>query len=338
MHAGFLEIYDKYLDFKKSKITEGSFKSLKKLRGKIEKLELIKKRKLYLSDMTLDWFQKFVKLMSNGRLGKCTNSTLRHYVTLINGFLSHCQIFGYKVNMDYIKFREFMKLYKPPKFDRPVLLDEELAALWNFESYLLKNGKRSFLTLYKQKVRDLFVFQTQVGFRWGDVGRLKKGDIIEKNGKYYINNFTTQKRKSNVSVQLNQLAMRIIRMYCKRFDVLSNKSYIFKDVPDCSNATHQLKWIAKKANLDRKVEVQIGRLEKVKKLKKTIYQVISTHIARSKFATDWIMAGKDVYKLKTILGHASVKTTERYIRTLPGWIPNGIETEMSQETKSLFNL
>lgn len=338
MNAGFLEIYDKYLELKQPNITEGSFQTLKKLKVKIEKYEVLKKKRIFLADMTLEWFQLFSKAMVNGRIAKCTNGTLRLYMNCINSFLKHCHIFGYKVNQDNIKFREFMKLYKRPKFDRPILLDEELADIWNYKSYKTKSGKEIPLTKYKTYIRDLFIFQCQIGIRWSDISRLKRNDIVLHKGKYYINNFTTKKTKSNIFVQLNELAMKVIRMYCKRFDKMSPKNCIFKNVENCSNATHTLKWIAQKVNLDRVVEIQKGKLDKVKIFKKKIYQIISTHKARAKFATDWIINGKSIYKLKIILGHASVKTTERYIRTLPGWIPDGVETELNQQTKLLFNL
>lgn len=196
MNAGFLEIYQKYLDFKQPNITKGSFETLLKLKVKIEKYQKLKKRKLFLSDMTLEWFQSFTKYMVNGKIAKCTNGTLQLYISCINSFLGHCQIFGYSVNMDYVKFREFMKLYKRPKFDRPILLDEELATIWNYKSFFRKNGKEVFLTDHKKKIRDLFVFQCQIGIRWSDISRLKRGDIVLHKGKYYINNFTTQKNKN----------------------------------------------------------------------------------------------------------------------------------------------
>lgn len=132
--------------------------------------------------------------------------------------------------------------------------------------------------------------------------------------------------------------MIVIKRYCKRFDKMSSRSFIFKNVEACSNATHILKWIAEKSKLTRVIEIQKGRLEKVKKYKKKVFEIISTHKARAKFATDWIIQGKDIYKLKIILGHASVKTTERYIRTLPGWIPDGIETELDNVRREMFQL
>jgi len=338
MNASYIEVYNKYLEFKKPNISEGSFKTLEKLRDKIKKYEQAKKKVLHLSDMTVEWFQHFIKGLTNGKYGKCTNGTLKLYVICINGFLNHCEVFGYMVNRDYIKFKEYMKAYKVPKFNRPIITDEELANLWKHKGYHRLNDVFVPLTNYNEKVRDLFVFQTQVGFRWGDISRLTRGDIITNNGKYYVNNFNTEKRKVNVSVQLNDLAMLIIRKYSKRFDKLSAKTVVFKDVPDCSNANHKLKWVAKKAGIARKVEVQKGRLDKVKKVKLPLSKVISTHIARAKFATDWIVAGKDIYKLKIILGHASIKTTERYIRTLPGWLPDGIDTDMNESQKLLFEL
>lgn len=338
MNAKFIEIYEKYLDFKRGKITEGSYSSLEKLRDKIEKYEKAKRKPLYLSNMTLEWFEHFIVGMTNGKYGKCTNQTLKLYINLINSFLKHCEVFGYKVNKDYIKFKEYMKSYKVPKFDRPFLLDEELATLWKYEGFYRINGKFVPITPDKQKVRDLFVFQCQVGLRWSDIARLRKGDIVQRRGQYYISNFLTQKTKKRISVQLNQLAMIVIRRHCKRFDQLADKTFIFKGVSLCSNATHTLKWVAEKSKLDRLVEIQKGKLEKIKIKKKRIHEVIATHFARSKFATDWIIAGKDIYLLKIILGHSSIKTTERYIRTLIGWIPEGVETNMKQDTLELYGL
>lgn len=338
MNATFQELYKKYLKYKKPTLEIGSYQSLLKLKTKIEKYEAKQKKILLLSDMNLNWFSQFVKGLSNGKYGKCTNGTIKHYIILINGFLHQCTIFGYSVNKDYIKFREYAKSIKLPVYDKPILLDEELAELWKFDGFENKSGKFIPITPYKAKVRDLFILQCQVGLRWGDISRLKRQDLICKNGKWYIINFTTQKRKTKVSVQLNSLALKIVFRYCPKMESMPRNQPIFRNVADASNATHILKWIAAKCNLTRLILVKKGKLDKVIIAKKTMAALISTHMARSKFATNWILAGKDIYKLKIILGHSSVKTTERYIRTLPDWIPDGIDTELSEETARLFSL
>lgn len=329
MNAGFLEVYQKYLTFKKNTIEPGSYESLLKLRGKVIAYEKKQKRTLLLSEVTMDWFKHFTKGLSNGKYGKCTNSTIKLFVGLVNSFLKQCQIFGYTVNQDYIKFRELLKNYKIPKFDRPVLTDEELAAIWNYKGFYAKNGKFIKITSWKKKVRGLFVFQTQVGFRWSDIKRLKRKDIVERNGKFYVVNFTTKKSNTDVSVQLNQLALKIIFRYAPKFLTMPVNQPVFKKVETCSNATHVLKWISEKVNLKREVVIIKGKLKKIIKKVKYIYQVIATHIARRKFATDWMMAGKDIYLLKIVLGHSSIKTTEKYIQNLIGWIPKGLETTLN---------
>ena len=338
MNATFQELFKKYLEYKKPTIEDGSFQSLLKLRGKIENYELKRRKPLLLSDMSLDWFNHFTKGLANGKYGRCTNGTIKHYIILINGFLNQCTIFGYTVNSDYIKFREYFKSIKVPDYDKPILLDEELVSLWKFKGYTNKSEKFIPLTAYKKKVRDLFIFQCQVGLRWGDISRLKRQDLLHKNGRWYIINFTTQKRKAKVSVQLNQLALKIIFTYCPKMATMPKNKPIFRSVADCANATHILKWIANKCELYRKIVVKKGKLDKVIVKRKTMAALISTHMARSKFATEWIIAGRDIYTLKIILGHSSIKTTERYIRTLPDYVPEGIETDLDAEALELYGL
>lgn len=338
MNATFQEIFTKYLKEKKPHIEPGSYHSLIKLRDKIEMYEQKQKKTLLLSDMNLDFFNHFVKGMATGKYGKCTNRTLKLYINIINGFLSQCTIFGYTVNDDYIKFRERLKRLKVPKSDRPFLLDEELAMIWKFKGFLNKSKKFIPLTAAKKKVKDLFIFQTQVGLRWSDIARLKRKDLFQKGGKWYILNFNTKKKERNVSVQLNQLALKVVLMYCPKFETMAANRPIFRSVSDVANATHTLKWIAEKCGLNRVVTVRKGKLDKVIVKKKTIAESIATHMARYKFATDWILAGKDIYLLKIILGHASIKTTEKYIRMVENWLPPGLETGLDETKLELFEV
>lgn len=336
MTATFKELFTKYLNHKKPHLEKGSYHSLIKLRDKIQMYEKKQRKVLLISNMNLDFFNHFLKGMSNGKYGKCTNRTLKLYITIINGFLNQCQVHGYSVNQDYIKFREQLKRLKIPRSDRPFLLDEELIEIWKFKGFTNKSGRFIHLTNAKKKVRDLFVFQTQVGLRWSDIARLKRKHIFNKNRKWYILNFNTKKKCRNISVQLNKLAMKIIYMYCPKFETMPENRPVFISVSHVSNATHTLKWIASKCNLDRKVVTEKAKLKKLIVKKKSIAELLSTHMARYKFATDWMINNKDIYKLKIILGHSSIQTTEKYIRMLEEWIPDGIETEMDNETAKLF--
>lgn len=44
----------------------------------------------------------------------------------------------------------------------------------------------------------------------------------------------------------------------------------------------------------------------------------------------------NIYTLKELMGHKSIITTERYVKTLPGFIPRDITIQLSPRKKELY--
>ncbi len=342
MNANFSEVFEKYKELKKPQLKPGSYASLLKLQTKIDKYQS-KKGTLYLQNISLEWFVVFMKELTNGKLGRCTNKTLKLYGTLLCGFLKHAKMFGYSINNDFDQILRYYQNIKTPKNDKAILKDEELAALYKYKGYQLKNGAFIKITPAQQFGIHLFVFQSQIGFRWGYLARLQRRHLQKKGNNWYIVDFETQKRGKVVSVHLNDLAISILRVYRKAFEELSGKTYLFQGsknckLPSCGNATHNLKVIGKRVGLLREVLIVQGTLDKVSKKYVPLYTVIATHTARRTFASNWIRDGRDIYKLSKILGHSSVSTTENYVKELKGYIPEDIDTELNTSQRALFLL
>lgn len=339
MNASFDEIFEKYLAEKKVYLREGSIESLVKLNKKISLFQK-RKGKLFLTDISLNWAKDFARKLTNGSLGKCTNRTIKLYGVLLTGFLDKAQLEGYQVNNDLKRIKDYFQNIKVPKNVKPIIHKEELALLWNYDGYHSWTNTFHQVTPFQKKGVDFFVYQTQVGCRWSDISRVTRGDIKEKNGKYYLVNFQTKKTGHEIHVHLNDLALEVVKRYRPNFLNLSKSTLIFiKDlVPSCSNATGNLKKIAKRTGLDREVRVVRGKLEKIKREFVPFYEAIATHMARRTFATEWIEEGKSMYILSKILGHKSINTTETYISEIINLIPEGIDNDLSLEYRELFKL
>jgi len=65
------------------------------------------------------------------------------------------------------------------------------------------------------------------------------------------------------------------------------------------------------------------------------------HDCRHTFSSYWMMSGGDIYKLSKILGHSSVKVTERYAHLSPDYGKDTIESlgrRMSKTNDTLMTL
>lgn len=338
MNATFNEVFDKYIELMKKSIEESSIETYLKVKTKINLYEKKNRCKMSLNDFTLTWFKDWSKGLTTGKYGKCGNSTIHLFTTILLGFLNKSIKFGYVVSEDRNAFKAHLDSFKKVKNQKPIFYAHELATFYKYKGYTNKYKKFFPITAYKAYIKDLFVFQTQIGCRWGDLSRIEKRHLIPKGESFYMVDFVTQKRKKPVTAHVNELAIDIVKRYNKDLDKLKPNEKVFKKVPDSTNATHVIKWICEKAKLERKVEVSKAKGDKVKNTTKPFYAVISTHVARHNFASYFMMNNGDIYKLSKILGHSSVKTTERYLQTIPGYIPEGIDVGMDSMQKKLFGL
>lgn len=181
----------------------------------------------------------------------------------------------------------------------PEFLEEhELSAVIN----------KNFRTDRLRQVRDVFVFCLFTGLAFSDVKELSRAHICEDNDA--IAWVKKRRHKTNVmsSVPLLEQAVEILSKYkdkakgCYLLPVLSNQKY-----------NEYLKEIAELCGIDKD---------------------ISTHVARHTFATLALNNGVAIQNVSKMLGHSSIKMTQRYARVLD----RSVKRDMQNFQAAISNL
>jgi integrase len=134
-------------------------------------------------------------------------------------------------------------------------------------------------------------FSSLTGLRFSDVTRLKWSDVKygEEQGGNYIQ-FISKKPGTPETLTLSDLAYKELG---ERND---NNEPIFKELKYSDSLNNLLRFWVLKAGITNKK--------------------ISFHCFRHTFATQLLAAGVDIYTVSKLLGHKSVKTTERYVKVI----------------------
>lgn len=280
MNPKLLVVLDEFIKLKKGKVKPQTMAGFAKIKSKLTRYTK-KYGDLDMVDLNRKWFKHFVKTIVTGKIGKCSNKTIMLYTTIITGFIKEAAANGYAVNNDYLYFKKILTDHKKSKTLKAILSEEELLSMWECKE----------LTKTQDLVRDLFIFQCQTGLRYGDLCRIKKGNIVKKDKEFYLVDFTTQKRAVEITIHLNSICVFIIKKHCKRFKELSDKSFVFKNIPSVNNATGKLKAIGKQCKLNRPVYDSVAYGEKSTKRERKLHEAIGTHCARHTFASNYMMQG-----------------------------------------------
>ena len=168
--------------------------------------------------------------------------------------------------------------------------------------------------------RDIFVFQCNIGCRVGDMMRLTKRDVI--NGSIeYIPNKTIKENAKTVVVPLNTMAKAILEKY--------------KDLPGeqllpfiaSQNYNYAIKDIVKKAGITRLVTT-LDPLTR-KEVKRPIYEVASSHMARRTFIGNIYKQVKDQHLVSSLTGHSD--NSRAFVRY------RNIDIDMKQELVNILD-
>ena len=158
-----------------------------------------------------------------------------------------------------------------------------------------KAAKKDILTLPELKilaatptasseVRGAFLFCCVTGLRWIDVNNLKWSNIRLESKEM---NVSQSKTDENVFTPLNDTAIKLLQEQGIKED------HVFK-LPSHSGANKTLRAWVKRAGIDKK---------------------ITWHNSRHSFGTNLIFNGVDVLTASKLLGHTSMKHTQRYVDT-----------------------
>ena len=151
-------------------------------------------------------------------------------------------------------------------------------------------------------LKDVIVFALNTGVRQGGVIHLKWSDVD------FFRRTATVRKKSRMSqgkytIPLNQTVIELLKAKGK---VVSMSGYVF------TQHGEQLT----KREVQRQFVTAVGRAK---------ISSFRFHDLRHTFATRLAQAGVDIYTISKLLGHSSVKMTERYAHHCPESLRYGVE-------------
>ena len=145
--------------------------------------------------------------------------------------------------------------------------------------------------------RDIFVFQSLVGCRVGDLTRLKKSNIVDGDTLQYVAGKTRNKSGKIVTVPLHPIAMTIINRYK---DIEGDRLLPFIADQNYNDAIKEM--FKALPEIDHVVTIldPVSRLEKQAKLS----EVASSHMGRRNFCGNLYEAGFRDADIASMSGHA----------------------------------
>ena len=138
-------------------------------------------------------------------------------------------------------------------------------------------------TTESSEVRKAFLFTCVTGLRWIDIKNLLWASINIKNRQMSISQIKT---RENITTPLNDTAIKLLGEAGKRDE------YVFH-LPSANGANKTLKAWVKRAKINKE---------------------ITWHNGRHSFGTNLIFNDVDILTASKLLGHTSMKHTQRYVK------------------------
>ncbi len=255
--------------------------------------------------LVVDWMQNYVNNYTK-KDKRNMQGALNHFLQYlqtqkVNGLtfhrLSDLIIAGYR---DYLMsiskgegaasyFARFKKMVKRAYFEKLMLTNPSA----DVKTIRGESKKKDILTLNEikilantpiesQEVRRAFLFSCMTGLRWCDVKTLDWKSFDIENATMKVLQGKTAK---TVSISLNNAALQLISN-------TENKKGLVFDLPTANGANKTIKAWVKRAG---------------------IVKTITWHNARHSFGTNLIFNDVDVLTASKLLGHTSLKHTQRYV-------------------------
>ena len=234
--------------------------------------------KTKLSAVDSDFCKGFVAYLGNATSGKHTqnpkplaSSTANAYFQLFTSALNEA-VRQKKIAANPVLYlsREDKKPIKAEKSNRTFLTIEEVKQLATTD---FKN----------ESIKQAFLFACFTGLRISDIRNLTWGNIVERNGSFFVT-ITMQKTREPLTIKLNKQAAKWLPQKNATKEVFDLPVYnaIIND---------NLKRWAKKAGIEKS---------------------LCFHMSRHTFATMELTLGADLYVVSKLLGHNDVSVTQIY--------------------------
>ena len=210
-------------------------------------------------------------------------------LTIIRQFMREAERRKFHTNRDYTFF-----VVKRTPTTKLALTFDELEALYQLD---LANYAPGMV-----KARDLFLIGAYTGLRFSDFSRIRPEWLEVRDGQKILN-VVTQKTDTSVSVPLFPIAEQLLEKYGF-------------NVPKVHNAkmNESLKDLGRMAGFDKNLIVINTAGGKRNDEGKKQWEILSTHVARRSFATNFYREGYPVNMLMQITGHTTERQFMNYIK------------------------
>ncbi|MDR3129131.1 MAG: site-specific integrase [Tannerellaceae bacterium] len=286
----------KFVDFMKEEM-ERSCLSASTKKSHLSTIRLINlfKSEIEIKDINYEFLSGFGHFLSSQKYGDNTISKhMKHIKRYIN-IAINLELYS----LEKYPFRRYKIANKVTS--RSFMTPEELERFEKLE--ITKNGSL-------QRSLDVFLFCCYTGMRFSDVIRLKNDNFTIIEGMPWLS-YTTVKTKTEIRIPLylvfESKALILYNKYMGKYENFFNISN-----QSNSNINKQLLYLAKKANINKR---------------------ISFHSSRHTNATLLLYYGANITTVQKLLGHQSVQTTEIYSKVLDMTIIRDLEDVIERKKK-----
>lgn len=278
------EAYQKWLDLNEFKVSWHTHRNRSTVFSFLKRYQEESDRLLQFSDVGLPLFYALEDFAL--KVEEKENNTWASAASKFKTFLNWCAKQGYYTGTEH-------KQYQFAERDKAViyLSPDEFSKLLNHE----------FKSLKYDKARDLYCFACLTGLRYEDIRTLRRehirGDEIHKR---------ISKTKEILVIPLLPQAKKILSKYEESFYPL----------PKLSNqkANEYIKVCCKKSKIKTKIFKEQYKGNQVISKPMPKHKLITFHTARKTFITIGFMKGLNVQVIKSITGHKSERSFNKYLK------------------------
>lgn len=256
------------------------------------------------SDINYSFIQKFHSWLA--RSCKCNQNTVAKHSKVLRKAVNQAIKLGYMNATDNPFFNFPLRLQTSYK---EVLSLQELAKI---DCYFHKNFD-SLQPTYRE-VLGAFLFGCYTGLRFSDLSAIKRNNITKKGSKHWLT-VATKKTSQIVRIPLD--------------DIFSGRSVLILN--RFGRKAGNLFKLPSNANSNRIIKLVFSRIHKRIKPDK-----VSFHTARRTMATQLLAMQVPITSVQTLLGHASVRTTEVYAKVKDQTLCNDIRHAKKDKFNSAF--
>lgn len=255
---------------------------------------------------THTWLKKFAETAGEADLGQISDAWLKQFLSfLYTQPLSLNTVVGHINNVHSI-LNALILEGSPLKALTIRVWPEDSQAIYNPVAELKKILKADYSHETLELTRDIFIIQSNIGFRHGSLKRfLKKPELFlfKEAGRWFIR-IVTNKTKEPVVVPVKKIVHKILKKRNYEFPPIYYETYY----------NSLIKVMAREAGLDEMIFFTKTIGGKPVEFVRPKYELMSSHTARRNFITNAFLAGVPVDILMKITGHRTREAFMKYVR------------------------